>query len=102
VPWGAPGPHLAADVTLVQGKLADGLTREHYAGCGLLFCGSGLQGERSLTAQGKDDVACFQSDGLWIGFAVAVHGDKKKTGRELAEKVPSGFVTGTALCPRAR
>jgi hypothetical protein len=35
---------------------------------------------------------------------MAVHGDKesKKTGRELAEKVPSGFVTGTVLCPRAR
>jgi hypothetical protein len=93
-----------AGVTLVQGKLAHGLTGEHYAGGGLLFCGSGLQGERSLTAQGKDDVACFQSDGLWIGDAMAVHGDKesKKTGRELAEKVPSGFVTDTALCPRAR
>ena len=40
------------------------------------------------SVQGKDDVACFQSDGLRIGDAMAVHGDKKRkeTGRELAEK----------------
>jgi hypothetical protein len=64
------------------------LTGEHYAGGVLLFCGGGLQGERSLIAQGKDDVVCFQSDGLWIGDAMAVYGDKerKKTGRELAEE----------------
>jgi len=77
-----------AEISLIQGKLTDGVAREGYAR--LRFCLGSPQRKRSLIRERQDDITwprrCKrraqsrrgQIDDLIVGGAMATHGDKKR------------------------
>jgi len=75
-----------AEVTLVQGKPTDCVAGKRNTSSGFRFRHHCLQRQSSLAGEGEDDVARCQIDGLRVGDAMAVDGDKEgeTTGRQVA------------------